>query len=77
MDKKNSDRLFGCHAVVEVALVGISDEDVDKLHKESYYGINRPKKDETVSIHSPKVNKHNQNFENKDRMWDAAKLHRY
>ena len=34
MDKKNSDRVFGCHAAVEVAMVGISDEDVDKLTKE-------------------------------------------
>lgn len=33
--KKNLDRVFGCHAAVEVAMVGISDEDVDKLHKES------------------------------------------
>ena len=71
MSEKKSDRVFGCHAAVEVAMVGISDEDVDKLHKESYYGINRPKKDETVSIHSPKVNKHNRNSGNTDRMWDA------
>ena len=34
MDKKNSDRLFGCHAVVDGALVGIGDENVDKLPKE-------------------------------------------
>jgi hypothetical protein len=33
MGKKNSDRVFGCHAVVEVALVGIVDEDVDKNPK--------------------------------------------
>ena len=32
--QKNSDRVLGCHAVVEVALVGIGDEDVDKLPKE-------------------------------------------
>ena len=32
--KKNSDRLFGCHAVVDGALVGIGDENVDKLPKE-------------------------------------------
>lgn len=32
--KKVSDRVFGCHAAVEVAMVGISDEDVDKLTKE-------------------------------------------
>ena len=31
--KKNSDRLFGCHAVVEVALVGIGNEDVDENPK--------------------------------------------
>ena len=44
MGKKNLDRVFGCHAAVEVAMVGISDEDVDKLHKESCYGMNRPNK---------------------------------
>ena len=34
MGKKISDRVFGCNAVVEVALIGIGDEDVDKLPKE-------------------------------------------
>ena len=32
--KKVSDRVFGSNAVVEVALVGIGNEDVDKLPKE-------------------------------------------
>ena len=77
MGKKISDRVFGCNAVVEVALIGIGDEDVDNLPKKCCYGINRPIKDETVSIHSPKANKHNQNSGNTDRMWGAAKLHRY
>ena len=44
--KKISDRVFGCNAVVEVALIGIGDEDVDNLPKKCCYGINRPE-DET------------------------------
>ena len=41
MGKKKSDRVFGCNAVVEVALVGIGNEDVDNLPKKCCYGINR------------------------------------
>jgi hypothetical protein len=33
MGKKNSDRVFGCNAVVEVALIGIGDEDVDPTQR--------------------------------------------
>lgn len=39
--KKISDRVFGCHAAVEVTLVGTGDEDVDNLPKKCCYGINR------------------------------------